>query len=510
MRRMTMVISFVLMLGLVLSACGGGNTGSNGGETNAGNTNTGSTDSGPATELTVAYFTFGNTPADLAQVQDELSRLAKEKINATVKLLPISIGAWNQQMNLMLTSNEKLDLILTGSSATLGYAPQVSKGQLLPLNELLDQHGQGIKEAVGDAFIQASSIDGKIYGVPSIRDLAVNYGVLIRKDLADKYGIDPSAINSIDALEGMMKTLKENEPNIAPIAPGVAGASIAEYLYTLDRLGDGYGVLLNNGQDDLKVINYYETEEYAALVKRIRGWYQAGYILKDAATNKEGIADLIKAGRAAAYVANLKPGVEMQESRMIGTEIAKGEITEPVAKTETVTNIMWGIPRNATNPEASMKLLNLLYTDKDFINTIDWGIEGKHYAKTDQENVIKYADGVDANSSGYNPNTGWMFGNQFLSYTFEGDNPDIWKETDEFNKNAIKSKALGFTFDSSPVKTEFASVTNVMNQYRLGLETGTLDPDKALPDFIAKLKSAGIDKIVAEKQKQLDAWAASK
>lgn len=505
------MISLVLVLGLVLSACGGSNTGSNGaaGTDAAGATNSGGK-SDAAAELTVAYITFGNTPTDLQAVQDELNKLTKEKINATVKLLPIGIGAWNQQMNLMLTSNEKLDLIVTGSSATFGYAPQVAKGQLLPLNDLLEQYGQDIKAAVGEDFINASSIGGKIYGVPSIRDLAVNYGVLIRKDLADKYGIDAAKINSLDALEDMMKTLKENEPDMAAIAPGSAGQSIADYLLKLDKLGDGYGVLLNNGQDDLKVVNYYETPEYAELLKRIRGWYQAGYILKDAATNKESIADLIKAGRTAAYVANIKPGIEMQESRIVGTPIVKGEITAPVAKTETVTNIMWAIPRNATSPEASMKFLNLMYSDKDVINLLDWGVEGKHYVKTDQENIIKYPDGVDANNSGYNPNTGWLFGNQFMSYSFEGDDPDIWKVTDEFNKNATKSKALGFTFDSASVKTEFASVTNVLNQYKLGLETGTLDPDKTLPDFIAKLKAAGIDRIIAEKQKQLDAWAAEK
>ncbi|MNY51174.1 hypothetical protein D3C86_1867400 [compost metagenome] len=62
-------------------------------------------------------------------------------------------------------------------------------------------------------------------------------------------------------------------------------------------------------------------------------------------------------------------------------------------------------------------------------------------------------------------------------------------------------------FDASPVKTEFAAVTNVITQYKLPLETGSVDTDKILPEFITKLKSAGIDKIIVEKQRQLDAWA---
>lgn len=515
MRKRVGWFSMILALSLLLGACGSNSA-------NNGNTNKGNESSAPAAsneankanetpyELTVAFITFGNTPADIEQVQAEISKLAQEKINATVKLLPIAIGSWNQQMNLMLTSNEKLDLIVTGSSPTFGYGPQVAKGQLLPLDDLVSQYGQDIKSAVGEEFMKASNIGGKIYGIPSIRDLAVNYGVLMRKDIADKYNIDMGAMKSLDDLEAAMKIIKAGEPNTAVIAPGTAGRSIVDYLMgDIDMLGDSFGVLLNNGSD-LKVVNWYETPQYAELVKRVRGWYNAGYILKDAATNKESIGDLIKGQRTLAYVANLKPGVESQESRLTGTEIVRANLTEPLAKTETVTNIMWALPRNSSNPERAMQFLNLMYSDKQIINLFDWGIEGKHYVKTATDNVIKYPDGVDATNSGYNLNMGWLFGNQFLSHTFEGDDPDIWNKLDEFNKSAIKSKALGFTFDTTSVKTEYAAVVNVVNQNKLGLETGTLDPDKTLPDFISKLKAAGIDKIIAEKQKQLDAWASKK
>jgi putative aldouronate transport system substrate-binding protein len=57
-----------------------------------------------------------------------------------------------------------------------------------------------------------------------------------------------------------------------------------------------------------------------------------------------------------------------------------------------------------------------------------------------------------------------------------------------------------------PVKTELAAATNVINQYKVGLESGTLDP-ALTAEFNAKLKTAGLDKIIAEKQKQIDAWA---
>ncbi|MBD2869093.1 ABC transporter substrate-binding protein [Paenibacillus arenilitoris] len=453
-------------------------------------------------ELTMAYFSFGSVPKDQLLIEEELNKITKAKLNTNVKLLPISFSAWQNQTNLMLTSGEKLDLMPIFGNM---YANQVAKGQLNELDDLLANQGEGIVEALGPDYANASKINGKTYAVPTIRDLAQKYGFLIRKDLVDKYNLKLGEVKTLDDLEPILRTIKENEPNMIPLVNGVGNSPITSY-NTRDSLGDDMGVLLNNGQD-LKVVNWFETEEYAAALEKMREWYLAGYIAKDAITVKESKSDIIKAGKGAGNLAVMKPGFDAQETRQSGMPIVSVEMLPAVAKTNTVTNIMWGIAKNSKNPVRAMELLNLLYTDKEVVNLLDWGIEGKHYVKV-SENVIDYPEGVDASTVGYS-GLGWLFGNQFLSYIFKGDDEKLWEEMKEFNSGAIKSKALGFTFDSTSVKTEFAAVSNVMSQYRIALECGALDPKKALPEFIAKLKDAGIDKVIAEKQKQLDAWAAS-
>ena len=65
-------------------------------------------------------------------------------------------------------------------------------------------------------------------------------------------------------------------------------------------------------------------------------------------------------------------------------------------------------------------------------------------------------------------------------------------------------------FDTTPVKAEAAAVQAVMDEYRLPLENGVIDPDENLPKFRQALKDAGIDTVIAEKQRQLDEWAATK
>jgi len=482
---------------LFLTACSSGN--------NSGTDNAQQSSSEENTvELTVAFPVVGTIPSDLPLVQNAVNEITKQKIKATVKFTPISAANWTQQMNLMLTGGEKLDLFVVLGN----YSQLMAQGQIISLNKLIDEHGQGIKTVLDPDFLNAAKIKGEIYGIPTIRNFASSQGILMPKELVDKYQIDMNKIQNVDDVEAAFKTFKKDEPNIDPLVPALGGLSHLDGFIRYDKLGDRIGVLPDY-DNNLKVVNLYETEEYAQLLKKMREWYTSGLILKDASTNKSSQYDLIKAKRAIAYMPAMRPGIEQGESRMMNMPMVSATLIPPVATTSTVTNVLWGIPSSSKLSEKAMEFLNLLYTDKEIVNLLDWGIEGKHYV-LDENQVVSLPPGVTAENSGFSWDVGWIFGNQFLSHIPNGSDPKLWEQTEEFNKSAIKSKALGFTFDLSSVKTEYAAVSNAINQYKLPLETGSVDPNKILPEFIAKLKSAGIDKIIAEKQKQLDEWAQKK
>jgi len=453
-------------------------------------------------EVNVVFFA-ASVPKDIKLVQDEINKISKVKIKAKVKLTPINIGNYVQQMNLMLSSNEKADLMLVTSF--FGYTSQVAKGQLLPLDDLVDKYGQDIKKVMDPDYLNAAKVSGKMYAVPTLRDMAGAPGINMRKDLVDKYHINVSNIKTLDDVESILKTIKENEQGVTPIVPFQPGAQPTVVYNWFDPLGDSMGVLPNY-DNNLKVVDLYETDEYGQFVKEMRKWYEEGLTLKNATTNVDPGTALVKSNAGFSYFSPQKPGIALQESQNTNMPMVTTSLLKPVTTTSAVTTMMWGIPQSSKVPEAAMKFLNLMYADKDIVNLLSWGIEGKHYEKV-SDNVIKYPDGVYAGNNGYNLNMSFAMGNSFLSYVFEGNDPNLWNQTAEFNKNAIKSKALGFNFDSSPVKTEVTAVSNVVSKYALGLEYGILDPDKSLPEFIKGLKAAGIDKIIAEKQKQLDKWA---
>lgn len=454
-------------------------------------------------EISLAIPVTGAVDKDIPLIQEEINKITKAKINTTVKFNPISTGAWQQTMNLMSASGEKLDMLFVFGQS---YGANADTGKIIELDTLLNQYGQDLKKQFDPEFLNSAKIKGKIYGVPVLKDFTTGVpGIFMRKDLLEKYKINAASINKLDDLDPVFKTIKDNEPNISPL--GVGLSIPAEKYVWYDKLGDRFGVLpsYDNG---LKIVNLFETKEYEDFLKKMHSWFKAGYINKDAATSKVGSADLMKAKKSFSYIESLKIGGVERGSRNAGFELTFVPLLPEVySSTSDVLTGMWAISNNSENPERTMMFMNLMYTNNEIANLLKWGIEGKHYVKV-KDNMIDYPPGIDSTTVGYStPN--WLTANPFRTYVFSNDPPDLWKLSADMNYKSIKSKALGFTFNSEPVKNEVTALNNVMDQYKKSLESGTIDPADKLQEFRDKLKSAGIDKVIAEKQKQLDAWAAA-
>lgn len=464
------------------------------------------------TELTMAFLVFGQVPNDMQKVNDAINEYLKGKVNCTLKMVPISASNYSQQIDLMLTSGENLDLLADGTiTAFFNYTSHAAKGQLYPMKELLDKYGQGIESALGD-YVNAATVGDDVYGVATNRDLAARTSFICKTSLLKKYNIDASNIKTYSDLENMFQTIKDNEKGVTPAMIGTnSNSTIFDSLGMSvdtngDQLSDMIGVLMDNQK--LQVTDYYESDLCKQAAVRARNWYQKGYVLRDAATNQSTGEDLMKAGTLFGFFTNSKPGMEAQEAAKVGEPVTEIIISDTLSDTQKVTGFMWAIAAGSKYPDKAMQVLNLMYSDSTFVNLLDHGIEGVHYKVIDKDkDIIDYADGVDAKTTGYDPGVDFEFGNQMLSHIWNGDSPTIWSDLDTFNKSAIVSKAMGFQFDSSKVKTEYAAVTSVIDKYKQSLGQGSVDPDKVLPEFIEMLKKAGIDTIIKEKQSQLDAFA---
>ena len=495
------------MMVVSMAACGdGGNSSTAGGGDNSGTADTGDTgDSGDSGEI-VTLVLWGNGSADTedcAEVAAAVSEITREKIGAEIELVR---GQDAEQINLALTSGEHIDLLnynnVSGQLATI-----VRNSYALPLDDLLEEYGQGAKGVIDPVDLSACKFGGVLYALPDQKDTSRNSGFSMRKDIVDELGIEVPEYGTYDDMHEILVKVHEAYPDMYGLVPSWAGGGYQETLL-IDPLGDNLGVLEDPLTDSTTVVNLYETDKYREYCEMMYQWNSEGLVMADATTTTE---NNLLSGNGFAMFENWKPGKEYENFKSTGKEVVFMKLHEENIKyTDLANGNSWCIPYCAEYPEKAMQMWDLMYTDAEISNLLINGIEGKHWVYADEEKTtITTPEGVDANASGYS-SVDWAWPNQQITPVWSGVEPDLWEQLNEFNKSGVASPAMGFSWDSSTVLNAVTACNNVISEYNTALRWGMAgDPAEVIPEFVSALKSAGMDDVIAEKQKQLDEFLAS-
>jgi putative aldouronate transport system substrate-binding protein len=463
---------------------------------------------GNVTHLNMMFITFTGAPVDTQVVQDAMNAITVGKLGIEVELQITDFGSYRQNLTLALSGGEQVDIL---STVGAGFPTLVAQGYLTDLeeNDLIKTYGAGIIDAVGQEYIDACRVGGILYGVPNNRDMAQGRGcAAIATEYLTGIGYDvPEGSEivkiTIEELNDIYARLHEKYPDKEVYRP--ATISMGQFS-NVDSLGGSvYGVLTDYGAE-LKVVNLFETDFYRTYCQRMYDYNRKGYISPDAATDTTAVTELVKAGTLMSYTTGGKPGIRQQETNLCGRPMTIFQTLDDYISSSAIASFPWAISINTVSAEKTMTLLNEFYTNPDLANLLAWGIEGKHYKVLDS-GLIDYADGVDATTSGWNHSVGWQMPNQFITHIWTGNDPKLWENIKAFNTNAKKSAACGFTYDNTGSATELTAVQNVYEEYQKSLEYGFVDPATGIPEMNGKLMTAGLQKIIDDKQAQLDAWA---
>ena len=458
--------------------------------------------------ITISWYQAGATePEDLAKIEEAANKYIAENtnLNCDLKLNFFDFGTFPEKMNTMINSGEEFDICFTCNWCN-DYTTQAGKGAYVDITDMLGEYAPQTKEMLGEGFVLGSQINGRNYAIPANKEKAHQWGLVIRKDIADKYNMDFSNVKTLADMEPFFQTIKENEPGMYALE-ACEGES-AKRLLDYDYIGSDSmpGAVYN---DDASVVfNQVEKPEMKELFELMHRYYEAGYIREDAPSVTDYQVDQ-KAGKIFAAVRSLKPGKAAEESKTFNHDYIQVELTDPIISNRETTGSMEAISVTSKHPERALMLLELFNTDVAFNNLINFGIEGEHYTKVEgTENII--AEGP--NNSKYNINCGWALGNQLINYIWDSEplGAEKWDKFEEFNNAAKNTQTLGFIYQSDEVQSQIAQCTNVWKQYMPSLETGAVDPETVLPEFIESLKAANVDDIIADKQAQLDAWKSGK
>ena len=410
---------------------------------------------------TITIYAYNNSTTEAAEkVAAAVSEITEPTIGVKVNLLT---GVSSEQLNLALASGEDLDLFFA-MPWQVSMSTMATTNQIVAMDDLLAEYAPDVLSGISEDDWRCSTVSGSIYGVPMNKDKAQGRGFEMVKSIADELGIDYSTPWTYEDLDANLRKVKEAYPDMYPLVPN--GGTMIYPAWACDVLSDDLGVLENALSDSTQVVNFYDTDSF-------------------------------------------KAGFEAEETRKCGKDIVVVQMENGAPhSTTSMVNASWCIANNSKNPEKAMQMLNLMYTNPEVSNLLVNGIEGDNWVFADEsKGVITYPEGVDSSNTSYS-SVGWAWPNEQITYVWEGDDPDVWEQLGEFNKNAQPSPAKGFVWDNAEVLNEVTACNNVVEKYRAGLLTGCLDPETAIPQMNQELDAAGINTIIEAKQAQLDAWLA--
>jgi putative aldouronate transport system substrate-binding protein len=350
--------------------------------------------------------------------------------------------------------------------------------------------------------------------------------MMIRGDLRKKYGVPE--ITRFSDIEPYLEAIKKNEAGMTPLNLDSTydvgfpfGALVSEqgssFFDVLYATGSGTG-LTYDLEDPSGKLYYFMDEPYFSAQKKaaaiVKSWYDKGYINKDVFANKVRSKEAFNQGTSGVGIGNSQDiQGNLADAKAKGWEVeiipvldAKGHY-----QADPYINNGFALAAGTKNPERVMMAMDLILEDPAYNYLVYFGVEGKNYVI--KENKIALPDGLSADKNTYPPDAaGFWFTNKDQHLPLA-----TWDDQYIVLRTAIKEKGYlishpmaTFAANTEPIKTEIATLNQVLIQYNLPINVGMVkDIDAAYKTLDEKLKAGGVDNVRAEFQKQVDAHIAS-
>lgn len=466
---------------------------------------------------------------DNQMVNDAVNEYLKEKINANVKIYYWTGAEWEEKMTTMVSAGQDVGIIGFGSQSKLDYVVQSNRGAFYPLDDLLGQHGSGTWKLFDEAIWNSMRINGKIYGIPSLKDNCYIISIIYNAEMADALGIDMESVDYKNwrNIEPFLNDVIEKREAMFPEYdqyPLCGGAGLeSPYNFAIESfLNDSYLAACNidpffdvEGFDADTVFNLYATDEYREFCRSRQRMVERNIFAYDYTDKSEW-------NYTGGMFAWVGWGYTYMQEHLFGDNFTTKMVVSDHIWTDTNNYFSAGtaISANCAVPERAMMLLELVNTDPEFATMMRFGIEGKHYI-INNEGKMQF-EGSERNG-GERADYGYYYwyaapvGNLTIVKAPEsltGPNGIMLDRIIEYNNSAVLPNHMGFVFNVEPVANEIAACTNVVMEYRDTLRNGQLDSqeevDTVVDEFVAKLEANNVQRIVDECQKQINEWKAGR
>lgn len=469
--------------------------------------------------------------ADADAVWEKFNTKLKETLpNTTVEFTVYTGAEYKDKFNNMLAAGEKVDL------AWVGYATNLltdeKDGNLMPLDDLLNQYGSGIKDFLGDTVIDLHRYsDGKLYYILNWQSLfggrnAIQVPTSLAKLAGDNWVTEANKVASTMINQPSIENVTAMYQKMAQYYQALKDnnklyGGMGKYTFTFDtiwewgsRILGQNGIGVHYGDDTFKVSTMFDSEYFRLFASTMADFYKKGYIASDIASKEYGVWTDNKNGSfdvndyiswchnafsddsATMYTAKYNTDTSLIRLHDKGV-LTLGSVTA------------MSIPYCSDEPERAMMLLNELWTNKELYQLLIYGEKGVHYTDNGDGTVTTpYGmQGTINNSYGL---WNWSIGNCMNALTTQADVKGYYTELKTKEATAYISPLLNFTFDPTPVRDIITALDAISKEYYDTLRYGYAGDqwEDVYNKFKSESKAAGIDQLAAEYQKQLDAYRA--
>ena len=454
--------------------------------------------------------------------------------NTTVEFIDVSFDEYSEKFSQVLASGEGVDLAWTG---WLINKPQnIADGNLMPLDDLLAEYGQGIVDILGENVVEIhrNADDGKLYYLPSWQGLVGDRrGWLVVTEIAELAGdtwiedteaaLNKWRNNYSEGTEAFQAVLDQATKYLAAAKEaGKLGAGINTgrvfgwSMYNGTRSNPGVGgseIGIPFEDNTFTVIDGVASEHYKLYAKTMADWYKEGYIRSDIMSVDTSTLTMPKNGEITdtTYVFSCDPYLTEADQDAATADAGMDMTYLPVEENASLIlggDTSYAIPYCADEPERAMMVLNAIYSQPDLYNTLIYGIEGEDYTKNADGTITTSYVGASPTADDSYGIQRWIIGSCKNALINNGTDPNYYADLEALEETARVNPFLNFTFDRTNVEGICTSILNVYYEYGPQIDNGVAGDnwEELYNNYMAARKDAGIEELVTEFQNQLNAY----
>ncbi len=473
--------------------------------------------------VVITYLVTGDKPTNRTdEVLAEINKILTEKVNAELEVYWIEWTNWQTNYNLALaTQDGDIDLIGTATD-WLDAWPNIQKGAFKVLTEeMLQTYAPQTWANVPAANWDLCKYEGDIYLIPEDEySQWTNHGFMYRGDWAKEAGLE-NGVHSWEDLAVYFQYIKDNKEGVIPWDANGNGSSYCPQVaggWQASKVGDiaieGFPVALFFGdskEDPYTLSRYYiEGDELVAFATEMKKWADAGYWRTDVLNYTGDVAKEMEEGLTGAHQHHTQTWTgerTTMEEKQPGSDLGFfwfGEEMDNIVGLN-ITHGAMAVAETSKNPERALMVYDLLRNDPEIYRLMQYGIEGDMYT-LDEEGYIVRPEGWDDGTMGVSLNWWWGRRDELELRSSDRD----WEAIDalyaDYEAVKINYPYGRVVFELGAIQMYLDNLSNVYNTYMPRIVFGLMDdPAAFVAEFREQLQAAGIEMVMEEVQRQIDA-----